>query len=54
MTESDKIRGVIDNAIESAFVKFPDVGDGTNCADFKLTRALATPAKAEKQSAIQH
>jgi hypothetical protein len=29
MTENEKIRGIIENAIESAFVKFPDVGDGT-------------------------
>jgi len=28
MTESDKIRKIIENAVESAFVKFPNVEDG--------------------------
>jgi hypothetical protein len=29
MTENEKIRGIIENTIESAFVKFPDAEDGT-------------------------
>jgi hypothetical protein len=28
MTESDKIRGIIERAVEAAFIDFPDVGDG--------------------------
>jgi hypothetical protein len=28
MTESEKIRGIIESAVESAFVKFPNMGDG--------------------------
>jgi hypothetical protein len=39
MTESDKILGVIENAIESAFVKFPDVGGGTTSPQLYKDRA---------------
>jgi hypothetical protein len=39
MIESDKIRGIIENAIESAFVKFPDVGDGTTWPQLHKDRA---------------
>ena len=28
MTESNEIRGIIERAIESAFIDFPNVGDG--------------------------
>jgi hypothetical protein len=28
MTESDKVRGIIERAVESAFIDFPNVGDG--------------------------
>jgi hypothetical protein len=39
MTEDEKIRGIIENAIESAFVKFPDVGDGTTWPHIYKDRA---------------
>ena len=39
MTESDKIRGIIENAIESTFVKFPDAGDGTTWPQLDKDRA---------------
>jgi hypothetical protein len=39
MTERDKIRGIIENAIESAFVKFPDAGDGTTWPQLYKDRA---------------
>jgi hypothetical protein len=39
MTESDKIREIIENAIESAFVKFPDAGDGTTWPQLYKDRA---------------
>jgi hypothetical protein len=39
MTESDKIRGIIENAIESAFVKFPDAGNGTTWPHLYKDRA---------------
>jgi hypothetical protein len=29
MTESEEIRGILERAIESAFVDFPDAGNGT-------------------------
>ena len=28
MTESHKVRGIIERAVESAFIDFPNVGDG--------------------------
>ena len=28
MTESNKVRGIIERAVESAFIDFPNVGDG--------------------------
>ena len=28
MTESDKVRGIIERAVESAFIDFPDAGNG--------------------------
>jgi hypothetical protein len=28
MTESDKIRGIIESAVESAFIDFPNIGPG--------------------------
>jgi hypothetical protein len=28
MTESDKIRGIIESAVESAFIDFPNIGHG--------------------------
>jgi len=47
MTESEKIRGIIESAVESAFVMFPNTGDGdTWPPNYKETAECKTLATA--------
>ena len=47
MTESEKIRGIIESAVESAFIMFPNTGNGdTWPPNYKETAECKTLATA--------